>query len=92
VASLLALTLGAVIFWATVAVKPIYFGDDSANWLKANPKLGTILWTSVGSLLAILTLYLLNGMLLLMSKQVSEKHGATLSTIDGKFKSKFATC
>jgi hypothetical protein len=77
------LAVVAVIFWAAAAHKSIIYPYYFGIWLRANPKTGTILWTTLGSLLSAATLYLLNGLLLLMNKQVSERKGATLSTIEG---------
>ena len=80
---LVILAVVAVIFWAAAAHKPIIYPYYVGIWLKVNVKLGTILWTTLGSILSAATLYLLNGLLLLMNKQVSEDQGTTLSTIEG---------
>lgn len=43
-----------------------------------------MIWTSLGSVLAAGTVYLLNSLLVIVSRQTLESHGATLSTIERK--------
>lgn len=80
---LLVLVIAAISFWATSYHKPILLPIELGLLLRANPKLAALIWTTISSLLSALTLFLLNGVFLLMNKQVLAAHGVTLSRIEG---------
>jgi hypothetical protein len=80
---LIALFVAVVAFWSTTHHTPLLLPIRFSFFLRVNPKVSTLLWTTLGSLLAAFTLYLLNGLLLLMNKQVIATKGASLSDIDG---------
>lgn len=82
----LIIVLGAlsVTFWVLGAQSPLLYPFDFGQWLLANPKISTIIWTACGSVLAAVFMFLLKGVLILMSKQRA-RSGATLSTIEGMF-------
>ena len=85
--------VAVLVFWIKSYRAPLLLPVELGILLRANPKIAALLWTTIaallwttiGSLLSSLTLYLLNGMLLLMTKQVIAMHGASLSEIDGEF-------
>jgi hypothetical protein len=81
---LLLLVLAAISIWVTSYHKPILLPIEFGLLLQANPKLAALIWTTISSLLSALTLFLLNGVFLLMNKQVLAARGATLSRIEGE--------
>lgn len=74
----------AIIFWAIASHKPILVPYHQGQWLLKHPKISTIFWTAMGSVLAAGTIYLLNSMLVVVTRQTLASHGATLSTIERK--------
>lgn len=78
---LLLLILGAIYFWAA-AHNPILIPCNQGLWLQEHPKVSTIIWTALGSILSAITTYLLQSMLVLVSQQILKKEGASLSTIE----------
>ncbi|KAF3799586.1 hypothetical protein GCG54_00002289, partial [Colletotrichum gloeosporioides] len=72
----------AVVFWIIGSKRPLLYPVEFGEWLRANPKTGTIIWTACGSVSAAIFLLLLKCCLLLMIRQRA-REGATFSTIEG---------
>lgn len=82
--ALAVIILTTVAFWVTSFYTPILFSYDFGLLIKANPKYTTIACTIIGALVSAVTIWLLNRILQLMSKQIIASRGVTLSTIEGK--------
>lgn len=76
------LCLLAIVFWVLGSRAPLLYSYDFGQWLLASPKIGTIIWTACGTIIAAVLLFLLKCVLLLMMKQ-SARVGASLYTIEG---------
>ncbi|KAK2764157.1 fungal specific transcription factor domain-containing protein [Colletotrichum kahawae] len=80
---LIALSILAIAFWGFSAHTPLLYTLDFGQWLVANPKKSTIIWTACGTSVAAILLFLLNSVLFLMVRQRA-RVGSTLSTIEGR--------
>jgi hypothetical protein len=80
---LLLLIAATIFMWAASYNKPILLPIELGLCLQRSPKLSALLWTTISSLLSALTLYLLNGVFLIMQKQLLAARGVTLSRIEG---------
>ena len=80
---LLFLITATIFMWVASYNEPILFSLELGLWLQGNPKLSALVWTTISSLLSALTLYLLNGVFLIMQKQLLAARGVTLSRIEG---------
>lgn len=81
----LVFVIGATVaFWVSSFYRPILFSYNFGLLIRDNPKYTTIACTVIGTLISAFTIYLLNRLLKLMSKQIIASQGATLSTIEGK--------
>lgn len=81
--ALAAIILSTLAFWVTSFYVPVLFSYSFGLLIKANPKYATIACTIVGALVSAATIWLLNRILQLMSKQIIASRGVTLSTIEG---------
>lgn len=83
---LIALSILAIAFWGFSAHAPLLYSFHLGQWLLANPKKSTIIWTACGTIVAAILLFLLNSVLFLMVRQKA-RVGSTLSTIEGRVSS-----
>ncbi|KAI6253302.1 hypothetical protein MCOR27_010724 [Pyricularia oryzae] len=53
------LCLLAIVFWVLGSRAPLLYSYDFGQWLLASPKIGTIIWTACGTIIAAVLLFLL---------------------------------
>lgn len=80
--TVLLIAAAALIFWSISAARPILFSVSAGEWLTRNQNYATIACTIAGTLLASWTIWLLNSLLVLMSKQVISSRGTTISVVE----------
>ncbi|CAI0641657.1 unnamed protein product [Colletotrichum noveboracense] len=66
---LIALSILAIAFWGFSAHAPLLYSFHFGQWLLANPKKSTIIWTVCGTIVAAILLFLLSSVLFLMVRQ-----------------------
>lgn len=81
---MLSIALAAILFWAAASHEPIFLPYNQGLWVQGHPKVSTVTWTALGSILSAFTIYCLRSMLVLVSKQTLDKKGVSLSTIECK--------
>lgn len=81
---LFAIVAASLSFWIVGRYRPILLPYAFGLRVRDNPKFTTILCTVLGALFASWTVWLLNNILVVMSKQVISSRGASLSTLEGE--------
>lgn len=83
-ACLFIIVAATVSFWIVCHHRPVLLPYAFGLTVRANPKFTTIFCTIMGALLASWTVWLLNNILVVMSKQVVSAQGASISTLEGE--------
>lgn len=83
-ACILVFPILTLVFWASTTREPLLFSFETGQWLSANQKYSSAIWTASSTVATALLLFLLNQVLYLMAKQ-NANQGVTLSSFEGEF-------
>lgn len=78
------IVIASLSFWIVAHNRPILLPYLLGLAVRGNPKFTTIFCTITGALFASWTVWLLNNILVVMSKQVISSRGASISTLESE--------